>query len=780
MMLRLRKSYLFCATGLLFLSVFTIKLSAQEDFFDINSIREIRITFEQTNWDHILDSLFEAGDEDRLLGNLTINGQTLDSVGIRYKGYSSVNVDHLKNPLNIKLDYIIEDQEYLGINKIKLSNVIHDPTFIREVLCFEIARKYLPASRANWANLYINDALIGLYVNVESVNKDFTDNHFGSRRNSFFKGEPLELEYPFGSNANLEYYDNDTTTYVPYYSLESDFGWNELLNLIYILNNQPENIEDILNIDRTLWMHALNYVMVNLDSYIAYAQNYYLYMDNNGRFNPIPWDLNMSFGSFRFSDGSYGALTGNVTIDQAKNLDPLQLMEYAVSPRPLLVRLMQNPTYIKMYLAHIRTIVNENLASGEYLVRGETLQDLINESVENDPNKFYSYDDFINNLTQTVGGSGNMIEYPGISDLMEGRVEYLSNYEGFQGAPEISGVINEPEQPAPGEEIAIIATIMDVTNACIYYRTNENGRFIKQEMFDDGNHNDAQAGDGIFGTFINVGEFMVQYYLWAENEIAGYFLPERAAYEYFTIQCNTQEVDVVINEFMASNSNAVADQDGEYDDWIELFNRSEIDMRMDGLYLSDNPSNITKWALPDTTIRANDYLIVWADEDEFQQGLHANFKLSASGEQLYLAQSTVQVIDSVIFGAQTTDVSTGRFPNGAGPFVKMPFTFASPNITYSLEEIEHDLFIFIYPNPSRGISDIRYQIPIGNWQLAIGKKVEVSVFDIRGQQVRMLVNKEQDPGEYVVCFDGSDLPAGIYFIRIISSGNVSNKKLILL
>jgi len=364
---------------------FSLGGSAQEDFYDINTIREIKITFDQANWDHLLDSLFEAGDEERLLGSVTIDGQALDSVGVRYKGYSSVNVDHTKNPLNIKLDYIINDQEYLDIKKIKLSNVIHDPTFVREVLSFDIARNYLAAPRANWANVFINDTLIGLYVNIESVNKDFAKDHFGSGGNSYFKGEPLELEYPFGSNANLQYYDNDSTSYFPYYTLESDAGWSDLLNLIDVLNNHPENVETILNVDRTLWMHALNYVLVNLDSYIAYAQNYYLYRENNGRFNPVPWDFNMSFGSFRFSDGSYGAYTGNVTIEQAKNLDPLGLMELAASPRPLLTQLMQDPGYKKMYLAHIRTIVNENLANGDYLSKGETFQELVDASVQNDP-----------------------------------------------------------------------------------------------------------------------------------------------------------------------------------------------------------------------------------------------------------------------------------------------------------------------------------------------------------------------------------------------------------
>jgi len=53
-----------------------------------------------------------------------------------------------------------------------------------------------------------------------------------------------------------------------------------------VLNEDPGNIETVLNVDRTLWMHAFNYVLINFDSYIGYAQNYYIYEDINGRFNP--------------------------------------------------------------------------------------------------------------------------------------------------------------------------------------------------------------------------------------------------------------------------------------------------------------------------------------------------------------------------------------------------------------------------------------------------------------------------------------------------------------
>ena len=154
-----------------FIAFSQLSLFSQNNFFSTDSIKEIRLHFYESNWDNILDSLYILGYNERILADLIIDGVSYDSVGVRYKGFSSASIDRLKNPFNIKLDYIIEDQNHQGIDKIKLANGYQDPSFIREVLSYEIARKYLPSPKANYLNLYINDTLWGLYTNVEAINK---------------------------------------------------------------------------------------------------------------------------------------------------------------------------------------------------------------------------------------------------------------------------------------------------------------------------------------------------------------------------------------------------------------------------------------------------------------------------------------------------------------------------------------------------------------------------------------------------------------------------------
>ena len=143
---------------------------------------------------------------------------------------------------------------------------------------------------------------------------------------------------------------------------------------------------------------------------------------------------------------------------------------------------------------------------------------------------------------------------------------------------------------------------------------------------------------------------------------------------------NTIESSVVINELMPRNINWVADQNGEYDDWIELYNNSALSFDISGYYLSDSHKHLTKWKIPKgTTISGNGYLIFWADKDTLQSGLHTNFKLSADGEKVFFVTPDFLIIDKVEFPGQSDQLSYSRRPNGTGPFVWQTPTFNASN-----------------------------------------------------------------------------------------------------
>ena len=169
--------------------------------------------------------------------------------------------------------------------------------------------------------------------------------------------------------------------------------------------------------------------------------------------------------------------------------------------------------------------------------------------------------------------------------------------------------------------------------------------------------------------------------------------------------CNTSFIlagDVVINEFKAENDSTdnIVDQDGEYDDWIELYNNTSDIIDLTGYYLTDDFGNITQWTIPDTTIEANGYLIIWADKDDTQSGLHADFKLSKSGEQIMLSAPNGDVIDSVSYGAQQLSTSYARLPNGTGSFFLNQVTFNGFNSGVNTRSVVQS-DVKLYPNPVR-------------------------------------------------------------------------------
>lgn len=137
---------------------------------------------------------------------------------------------------------------------------------------------------------------------------------------------------------------------------------------------------------------------------------------------------------------------------------------------------------------------------------------------------------------------------------------------------------------------------------------------------------------------------------------------------------------IVINELLPVNSNIVPDQNGEYDDWIELFNKSSAVVDISGYYLTDSKKNLVKWKFPEgTIIEGKGFLIIWADEDTTQRGLHSNFKLSSSGEKVLLSKPDLTVIDHVEYPALTQQLSYSRVPDGSGSFIWQTPTFSSSN-----------------------------------------------------------------------------------------------------
>jgi len=218
---------------------------------------------------------------------------------------------------------------------------------------------------------------------------------------------------------------------------------------------------------------------------------------------------------------------------------------------------------------------------------------------------------------------------------------------------------------------------------------------------------------------------------------------------------NGESFNAAINEYMATNSNTAADEFGDYDDWIELYNNGVTAVDLTGYFLSDNESIPAKFVFPaGSVIGPGQYFIVWADNEPVQGPYHADFALSASGEKVILSSPDTTTIDFVSFGEQTTDVSEGRFVNGFGNIIPcMAPTFGAENLgTVSSFNMESSKGIIeIYPNPAT--SEFFVENPTGELMV-------MRLFDLNGRVVH-----EQQLQPYTNSVNVSGLSAGIYVLH---------------
>jgi hypothetical protein len=140
-----------------------------------------------------------------------------------------------------------------------------------------------------------------------------------------------------------------------------------------------------------------------------------------------------------------------------------------------------------------------------------------------------------------------------------------------------------------------------------------------------------------------------------------------------------------INEFSADNINIIADEEGGYDDWIEIYNSTDKPLDIGGLYITDSLGNPGKYRIPSTfsdstTVPARGYKLLWADDQKEQGVLHVNFKLGKNGEQIGLAgYDKINYLDTLTYDDQYTNSSLSRYPDGNKNWAYVPATPGGKN-----------------------------------------------------------------------------------------------------
>lgn len=730
-------------------SIFSQKL------YDINAIQNIELQFAFNDWDAKMDAAATSpADGYTVAVWCKINGVQFDSVGVKFKGNSSYKANNKKNPLHIELNYIKGKQDYKGYTDLKLSSGFSDATFVREALSYTILRDYADAPDANFANVYINGKKYGFFTNVQNINKIFLKDHFDESNGTFVKCTPAAGAGGGGGGltayCTMKYLGKDSSLYKTKYDMKTVGGFKDLITLCDTMSNKPTAMPKVIDVNRGIWMIAFNSLLSNYDSYTgSFCQNYYLYKDRTNRFLPILWDLNMAFGSFNIGG----------TTDIAKTDAFLHKTNVE---RPLIKNILSNPTYKKMYVAHIKTMIDDWFTNGKYLTLGTEMQAIADTAYNADPNKLFPYNSFKAALTTQVPGSGTGGGgAPAVKTLMENRLAYYNTLPEFQKtAPTISTV--DVIKATIGKPVNITLKIKDATSAVLNYRFESNSIFQTETLFDDGLHNDGVANDSIWGATIIANKPDCQYYIYAENNDAGMFSPRQAEHVFYNFTAASPTAilpgEVIVNEFMANNVAAIKAPNGKFSDWMELYNTTNKEIDLSNAGLSDNISSPKKWLFPaGTKIKAQEYLIVWADGGDTGTGIHASFKLADAGEEFIFSDPNGVVLDSLTFKNQKSDLSHARCPNGTAKWVNTNPTFAATNgdckkVSGINDGFSFDNDLIVFPNPSSDFLNIK-----SNNEQTIGK---IIVSDLTG---KIMLHTTFNISETTI--DISSFPQGLYLLK---------------
>ncbi|MBN2520818.1 MAG: lamin tail domain-containing protein [Bacteroidales bacterium] len=238
--------------------------------------------------------------------------------------------------------------------------------------------------------------------------------------------------------------------------------------------------------------------------------------------------------------------------------------------------------------------------------------------------------------------------------------------------------------------------------------------------------------------------------------------------------------DLYINEFLALNDSLNADEFGEYDDWIEIYNNSDFPLSVAGLYITDDFTQPRKYRIPNTdpqktTILPKGFLLLWADNDTDQGLLHLNFRLDGQSEEIGLVSlNGIDFIDSVSFQSQKSKISFGRQPDGSKNWIEL---IPSPSHTNNYTSIEN-LFtkkgleenILIFPNPANR----NVNISLNN---IYNSKVKIEIINTLGQIIDTKTY-EVSNSLFLKSLDLAPEMQGLYFIRITVNNMYTVKKLI--
>jgi len=623
----------------------------------------------------------------------------------------------------------------------------NDPSILRAKICWDILRYIgVSASRANHVTLYINQEYYGVYLNVEHIDEEYIRSRVGDKHGNLYKClYPADLAYIDANPEKYKIEQNGRRTYDLKTNNEYN-DYNDLAELITIINNSPSDqfvcrIKESFNVPDYLKSAAADILTGNWDNYSWLKNNYYLYRNPvTGLFEFIPYDLDNTFGVDWF-----GIDWANRDIYGWSNPD---------EERPLYDKIMAVPEFRNLFSYYMDWLMDNYLNPDSLFSRIDRLHDMVRPYVINDPFYPLDYDyqisDFDNSLDEVIGAHVKW----GIKPFIIQRNESASNQ--LEANP-IKPVINHiaHNQPDLYEPLDIKALFEDDDPDEIFLMfSKNNGTYQQMTLSDDGNHNDMKPGDNIWGARIDGDDeaWTASFFIRATDQSGNM---TDFPCDPILIEIPISSENLVINEFCASNQSIVADNWGEFDDWIEIYNKGSVPVWLGNKFLSDNLLNRDKWKLPYTYLNPGSFILIWADGQMEQGDRHTNFRLDIDAEEIGLFDTPstgFQLIDKIAYSLQNPDHSYARAVDGgiAWEDENSPSPGSSNHIPLFVQEQVSDNALKVYPNPVTGD------------KVFFSFETSYRLFDIYGKE--LLKAADQDylsagsllPGVYIILFESGE------------------------
>lgn len=433
----------------------TKSMEYEGKLMDDSTVHTINVEISDEDWNDLLENPL---DKTKYKVDVTIDGETFSDVSFAAKGNTSLSQiasDDTTDRYSFKINFdkYVEGQNYYGLDKLNLNNLMSDATYMKDYLSYELMREAgTAAPLASFTNITINGEAWGLYLAVEDISDSFITRNYGEAEGELYKPETEQLnnmgkgkegfpqgvsggaigdrpekpqgEKPTGSamqappegkgggfggssnGASLAYTDDELESYSDIFdNAETNATEEDMERVIAALKqlSTGEDLDKCLNVDSVIRYFVAHNFVDNYDSYTGnMLHNYYLY-ENNGLLSMIPWDYNLAFGAFGGNGGMNKSGKQSSENEEQSTDKATAMVNYAIDTplsgvseedRPIWNAIIKNDEYKELYHQYFDELITNYFESGKFEEKITAVYEMIRPYVEKDATAFYTVEEF--------------------------------------------------------------------------------------------------------------------------------------------------------------------------------------------------------------------------------------------------------------------------------------------------------------------------------------------------------------------------------------------------